>query len=243
MRILIVDDEGPARARLRNLLEDEGEHEVVGEAANGKQALQLSGELAPDVVLLDIRMPGMDGLECARHLSTNNLGPAVIFTTAYDQYAIDAFEAHALGYLLKPVRQERLHKALQHARRLSNSEAAKVARDSRAQARQYICASARGETHLVPAQDVLYFEADQKYVSMIHSNGTELIDESLKMLEEEFSENFVRIHRSYLVSLERIEALEKDAVGHFQVRIRGKQKKLPVSRRMVPELRKRMRHN
>ncbi len=243
MRILIVDDEGPARARLRQLLEDQGEHELVGEAANGKQALQLNRELSPDVILLDIRMPGMDGLECARHLSTNNDGPAVIFTTAYDQYAVDAFEAHALGYLLKPVRKERLHKALQHARRLSNSEAAEVARDSRAQARQYICASARGETHLVPAQDVLYFEADQKYVSMIHTHGCELIDESLKMLEEEFSENFVRIHRSYLVSLDRLEALEKDAAGHFQVRIRGKEEKLPVSRRMVPELRKRMRHN
>ncbi|MCJ7556920.1 MAG: LytTR family DNA-binding domain-containing protein [Gammaproteobacteria bacterium] len=243
MRILIVDDEAPARVRLRRLLEDEGEHEVVGEAGNGKQALQLNHELCPDAVLLDIRMPGMDGLECARHLSTNNNGPAVIFTTAYDQYAIDAFEAHALGYLLKPVRQERLHKALQHARRLSNKEAASIARDSQAQARRFICAVARGEAHLFPVADVLYFEADQKYVSMIHPGGSELIDESLKMLEEEFGENFVRIHRSFLVSLDCLEALEKGVTGHFQVRIRGKEEKLPVSRRMVPELRKRMRHN
>ncbi|MCW8844563.1 MAG: LytTR family DNA-binding domain-containing protein [Gammaproteobacteria bacterium] len=243
MRILIVDDEAPARVRLRRMLEDAGEHEVVAEAGNGEQALRLNHELSPDAILLDIRMPGMDGLECARHLSTDNEGPAVIFTTAYDQYAIEAFEAHALGYLLKPVRQERLHKALQHARRLSNSEAASIARASQAQARQFICAVTRGEAHLVPVTNVLYFEADQKYVSMIHPGGAELIDESLKMLEEEFSESFVRIHRSFLVSLDWLEALEKGPTGHFQVRLREKEEKLPVSRRMVSELRKRMRHN
>jgi two-component system response regulator AlgR len=243
VRILIVDDEAPARVRLRRMLEDAGEHEVVAEAGNGEQALRLNHELSPDAILLDIRMPGMDGLECARHLSTDNEGPAVIFTTAYDQYAIEAFEAHALGYLLKPVRQERLHKALQHARRLSNSEAASIARASQAQARQFICAVTRGEAHLVPVTNVLYFEADQKYVSMIHPGGAELIDESLKMLEEEFSESFVRIHRSFLVSLDWLEALEKGPTGHFQVRLRENEEKLPVSRRMVSELRKRMRHN
>ena len=123
MRILIVDDEAPARQRLQQLLEDLGGHEIVGEAANGQDALKLSSQLDPDVILLDIRMPGMDGMECARHISARENPPAVVFTTAYDQYAIEAFEARAVGYLLKPVRKERLENALSQARRLTSAEA------------------------------------------------------------------------------------------------------------------------
>jgi two-component system response regulator AlgR len=243
VRILIVDDEAPARLRLRQLLTDLGGHEIIGEAANGKEALRLCQKAAPDAVLLDIRMPGMDGLECARHLSASENSPAIIFTTAYDQYAIDAFETHAMGYLLKPVRQARLEQALQHARRLSSREAASISRDSQAQARQFICIGSREEMQLIQVSHVLYFQADQKYVSMIHTQGSELLDESLKALEDEFKENFVRIHRACLISLDYLEALEKGPDGQFQVRVRGKQEKLPVSRRLVAELRRRMRHN
>jgi two-component system response regulator AlgR len=243
VRILIVDDEAPARLRLRQLLADSGGHEIIGEAANGEEALRLCQKGTPDIVLLDIRMPGMDGLECARHLSNQENAPAVVFTTAYDQYAIQAFETHAMGYLLKPVRQERLEQALQHARRLSSSEAATISRDSQAQPRQYICVGPRDELRLVPISDVLYFQADQKYVSMIHAGGTELLDESLKTLEDEFGDSFVRTHRAFLVALEYLEVLEKGPDGQFQVRIKGKHEKLPVSRRMAADLRKRMRHN
>ena len=243
MRILIVDDEAPARQRLKQLLEDLGGHEIVGEAANGQDALKLGNQLDPDVILLDIRMPGMDGMECARHISARENSPAVVFTTAYDQYAIEAFEARAAGYLLKPVRKERLESALTQARRLTSAEADSLHSRGGSRPRQFISVGNRDELQLFPVAEVLYFQADQKYVSMIHQDGTKLLGDSLKALEEEFSEEFVRIHRAILVSLAHLEALEKDDEGHFQVRIRGKSNFLPVSRRMVPELRKRMRHN
>jgi len=243
VRILIVDDEAPARQRLKQLLEDLGGHEIVGEAANGQDALKLGNQLDPDVILLDIRMPGMDGMECARHISARENSPAVVFTTAYDQYAIEAFEARAVGYLLKPVRKERLESALTQARRLTSAEADSLHSRGGSRPRQFISVGNRDELQLFPVAEVLYFQADQKYVSMIHQDGTKLLGDSLKALEEEFSEEFVRIHRAILVSLAHLEALEKDDEGHFQVRIRGKSNFLPVSRRMVPELRKRMRHN
>lgn len=243
MRILIVDDEAPARQRLRQLLEDLGGHQIVGEAANGQDALKMSARLDPEVLLLDIRMPGMDGLECARHLSNMENSPAVIFTTAYDQYAIQAFDAQAVGYLLKPVRKQRLESALTQARRLTGAQADSLHSQGGSRPRRYISVGNRDELQLVPVAEVMYFQADQKYVSMIHQHGTELLGDSLKALEDEFSEDFARIHRAILVSLAHLEALEKDEEGHFQVRIRGKSGFLPVSRRMVPELRKRMRHN
>jgi two-component system response regulator AlgR len=243
VRILIVDDEAPARQRLQQLLEDLGGHQIIGEAANGQDALKLSSQLDPDVILLDIRMPGMDGMECARHISARENPPAVVFTTAYDQYAIEAFEARAVGYLLKPIRKELLESALAQARRLTSAEADSLHSRGGSRPRQFISVGNRDELQLIPVAEVLYFQADQKYVSMIHQDGTKLLGDSLKTLEEEFSEDFVRIHRAILVSLAHLEALEKDDEGHFQVRIRGKSDFLPVSRRMVPELRKRMRHN
>ena len=128
MKILIVDDEPPARERLRQLLEDTGRHEIVGEAGNGRDALAIAAQTAPDVVLLDIRMPGMDGIETAHHLNRTDPPPAIVFATAYDEYAIDAFEANAIGYVLKPVRRERLEQALQQAARLTNDSLTDVSR-------------------------------------------------------------------------------------------------------------------
>src|SRR6202048_858091 len=112
LKVLIVDDEPPARERLRSLLTEIPDVEVVGEAVNGEQSLARTQELAPEVVLLDVRMPGMDGIEAARHLNALEEPPAVIFTTAFDEYAVNAFEAHAIGYLLKPIRKEKLATAL-----------------------------------------------------------------------------------------------------------------------------------
>ena len=200
MKVLIVDDEAPARDRLRQLLEDDGRHSLVGEASNGRQALDVAVASRPDIVLLDIRMPGLSGIEVAHHLNLLDEPPAVIFTTAYDEYAIEAFETSAIGYLLKPVRRERLEKALRQAARVSNAAIEQVAAqpglDSQ---RNHICARVGDQLILIELNNVSRFHADQKYVRVHHSGGEHLIDESLKALEREFPDRFVRIHRSALV--------------------------------------------
>jgi two-component system response regulator AlgR len=204
MNVLIVDDEAPARDRLRQLLEEDGTHVVVGEAGNGKQALELAAELTPDVVMLDIRMPGLSGIETAHHLNSFENPPAIIFATAYDEYAIEAFEASAIGYVLKPVRRERLDQALQLAGRLTNSVLGDVAKKSGISGRRnHVCTRSQGELKLIPVSEVQYFLADQKYVNVFHADGQDLIDDSLKALEEEFADSFVRIHRGALTNVKR----------------------------------------
>ena len=245
MNVLIVDDEAPARDRLRQLLEEDGAHAVVGEAGNGKRALELAAELAPDVVLLDIRMPGLSGIETAHHLNALESPPAVIFATAYDEYAIEAFEASAIGYVLKPVRRERLDQALELAGRLSNSVLSDVAKESGIfDQRNHVCTQSQGELKLIPVSDVHYFLADQKYVSVFHAGGQDLIDDSLKALEEEFGNAFVRIHRGALVSLAAIESLRKTDDGRTQVVLRGgstdDDEGLMVSRRHLTNVKRRL---
>lgn len=245
MNVLIVDDEAPARDRLRQLLEEDSAHTVVGEAGNGKRALELAAELTPDVVLLDIRMPGLSGIETAHHLNALESPPAVIFATAYDEYAIEAFEASAIGYVLKPVRRERLDQALELAGRLSNSVLGDVAKKSGiSDRRNHVCARSQGELKLIPVSDVHYFLADQKYVSVFHANGQDLIDDSLKALEEEFAGGFVRIHRGALVSLSAIESLRKTDDGRTQVMLRGgstdDDEGLMVSRRHLTNVKRRL---
>ncbi len=245
MNVLIVDDEAPARDRLRQLLEEDGVHVVVGEAGNGKRALELAAELAPDVVMLDIRMPGLSGIETAHHLNTFENPPAVIFATAYDEYAIDAFEASAIGYVLKPVRRERLDQALELARRLTSSVLGDVARKSGiSERRNHVCTRSQGELKLIPVSEVQYFLADQKYVNVFHSNGQDLIDDSLKALEEEFVDAFVRIHRGALVAVSCIESLRKTEDGRTQVALRGgdteDDEALIVSRRHLTNVKRRL---
>jgi two-component system response regulator AlgR len=239
MKILIVDDEAPARARLRRILEELDGCMVSGEAANGRQALQLSASLQPDILLLDIRMPGMDGLEAARHLQALGQPPAVIFTTAYNDYAVQAFEAHALDYLLKPVRRDRLADALLHARLPTRLQANALREASEAAAsRQRICASVRGGLQLIEVDDIRYFQADQKYVSVVTADGEILIEETLKALEEEFADRFVRIHRNALVARRYIDGLVRDADGHGRVQLSGIASTLEVSRRHIAEIRR-----
>ena len=245
MRILIVDDEAPARERLRQLLEDDGEHAVVGEASDGKKALQLAQDVAPDVVLLDIRMPGMDGIETAHHLNSFETPPAVVFATAYDEYAIQAFEASAIGYVLKPVRRERLRKALELAGRLSNSVLGEVAEKSQLSSRRnHVCTRSMGELKLIPVEDVYLFVADQKYVSVLHANGRDLIDDSLKSLEEEFQDDFVRIHRGALVAVGAIDSLKKMDDGRTHVVLRNivpeNDDGLAISRRHLTNVKRRL---
>lgn len=245
MNILIVDDEKPARDRLRQLLEDDGTHAVVGEAANGKQALDLAAQLSPDVVVLDIRMPGLSGIETAQHLNTFDTPPAVIFATAYDEYAIEAFEASAVGYVLKPVRRERLNRALEMAARLSRNVLGVVAKQSGMPVRRnHVCSRSHGEMKLIPVDDVHYFVADQKYVSVYHTNGHDLIDDSLKALEEEFSDAFVRVHRGALVAVKNIESLKKTEDGRTELVLRRRgaddAEELIVSRRHLTNVKRRL---
>ncbi|HGX91739.1 MAG TPA: response regulator transcription factor [Candidatus Tenderia sp.] len=239
MKVLIVDDEPLARSRLRDLLSDIGHIDVLGEASNGLEALRLTQTLQPDVVLLDIRMPVMTGIEAARHMTELPHPPAVIFTTAYGDHALEAFDANAVDYLLKPIRMARLEQALQKSQALSRNGADTArpgAPDS--EERTHICAHHRGNLILVPVADILFFQADNKYIVVRHSGGEVLIDESLKSLEEEFSHRFTRIHRNALVANPHIKTLEKASDGHHYIHLQGVDEGLAVSRRQLSVVRK-----
>ena len=238
MKVLIVDDEKPARDRLSRMVNSLADYEVVGEASDGKQALQRAQASDPDVVLMDIRMPGMDGIQAARHLSELDQPPAVVFTTAYADHALEAFETHAVDYLLKPVRKERLLSALEAS---SKPNRAQVSQQnevfSEIEVRQHICARVRGNLVLVPIENIYFFQADQKYVTVRHTEGEVLIEDSLKSLEREFGERFYRIHRNALVSLSRIAGMQsgKDS---SHITFQEIDTLLEISRRHLPAIRK-----
>jgi len=234
LRVLVVDDEPLARERLSHLVEELPEVQLAGVASSGEEALLLAGRLKPEVVLLDIRMPGMDGLEVAHHLARMPEPPAVIFTTAFEQHALAAFDAQAAGYLLKPVRPERLREALERARRPTRAQLTRIA-EGAAGPRTRIAVRARDELKLIPVETILCFIAEQKYTTLRHSNGDELIEESLKSLEEEFAGRFVRVHRNALAAIAHVERVERDAEGHQVVRLRGGSA-LPVSRRLAADV-------
>lgn len=236
MRILVGDDEPLARQRLARLLEALPDCEQVGEAANGREVLQKVQQLKPDAVLLDIRMPDMDGLEVASHLQHCHPVPAIIFCTAYDEHALAAFKVHALDYLLKPVNREALAAALERVRQLAGRQPAAL--ENTGGRRRHISASTHRGLELIPVSEVRYFLADQKYVTVRHGKGEVLIDETLKDLEEEFAGEFVRIHRNSLISLSFLEGLELANGGQHQVRLAGIDERLIVSRRHVAGLRK-----
>ncbi|OGI48520.1 MAG: DNA-binding response regulator [Candidatus Muproteobacteria bacterium RBG_16_65_34] len=239
MRVLIVDDEKLARERLRELLNDLSGYTVVGEAANGAEAVEKAAELNPDVLLMDIRMPGMDGLEAAMHLMGMEHPPSVIFTTAYDQHALDAFEVNAVDYLLKPIRKERLANALAKARKLTMKQLKEV-QESRPEppARTHISVHLRGNIRLVPVPDIVYFTADSKYVVVRTATDEHLIEDSLVNLEKEFGERFLRVHRNALVATTSIRGIEKTPAGSWQVVLKAADKRLDVSRRHTAGVRR-----
>jgi two-component system response regulator AlgR len=242
LRVLIVDDEAPARERLKSLLAEIGDFDVAGEAVNGEEALKFSVDLSPDVVLLDVRMPGMDGIEAARQLNSLVEPPAVIFTTAYDEYAINAFDAQAVGYLLKPIRKEKLAAALTQAGRLTRPQLQRIAASAEAAPkRTHIAARHREGLRLIPIEEVQFFFAEQKYTTVRHLKGEDLIEDSLRSLEEEFTTEVVRIHRNALVSVRFLERIERNAEGQYFVKLRGCPAPLQVSRRMAGELKERFR--
>jgi len=240
MKILIVDDEAPARSRLRDLL---GEIDpaliVVGEASEGEAALRLAVQNRPDAVLLDIRMPRIDGIAAARELARLPQPPAVVFTTAYDEYALEAFEVSAADYLLKPVRKDRLAAALRKAERFTETAWKKLeaALPGSQTPRSHLCIHSHGDVRLIPVRAVLYFRAEQKYTVVRTSDGETLIDDSLKSLEEEFGKHFIRVHRNALAAADHILALEKSPQGGAALRLRGIPEALEISRRHLPAVR------
>ena len=239
MKILIVDDEAPARMRLRAMIDEIGDYKIVGEAANGREALELTESTLPDIVLLDIRMPLMDGLETARHLLVFDIPPAVIFTTAYNQYALEAFETNAVDYLMKPIRKEKLESTLQKLQRLNKAQLSNLKIDDTDEnIRTHLCTRLRGNLQLIPVTDITYFQADQKYVTVCHKNGEALIEESLKSLEDEFTEQFIRIHRNALVKRDSLTGMEKSPDGSQLAVMKDTESRLEISRRHLPEIRK-----
>jgi two-component system response regulator AlgR len=235
LNILIVDDEEPARNRLQRMLEVSPDSEVVGEASNAFDALDKIRNLNPDVVLLDISMPGMDGMELARVLQDESASPAVIFCTAYQDQALAAFDREAVDYLVKPVRPERLEKALEKARRYLG--------DKREEGEQHFLRSTvGGKVVLTPLQKVICLLAEDKYTTVVFEHGETVIDESLTELEHRFPDVFFRVHRNALVSQRRIRGLERTNEGHTLVTLSGTDRKPEVSRRNASALRKLLSH-
>ena len=240
MNVLIVDDEQLARQRLRHLITGIGEHVVVAEAATGEQALLKTQQSSPDVILMDIRMPGMDGLEAARYINRMDSPPAIIFTTAYSDHAMSAFESHAVDYLLKPIKQNRLEEALQTAKRLTRAQLNELQAAEEDDSRKKICVKTRGSLELIPIDEILYFKADQKYVTLRTADHEFLIEESLKSLEEEFAHLFIRVHRNAIVAETYVNGITKNAEKHPCILFNDIDDLLEISRRHLPDIRKKL---
>ncbi len=240
MKIIIVDDEPLACDRLQRMLAEQKEHQVVDIAHNGKQAIAKTEQHDPDILLLDIRMPGMDGLEVAEHLCKLRNPPAIIFTTAYDEHALAAFSAQAAAYLLKPIKSAHLEQALARAQSLNKAQLQKLNNSSETPPRQrsHISASNAGHIDLIDVSDIVYFQADQKYITVCHREGKVLIEDSLRRLEQEFAGDFFRIHRNALVALKYVRGMERHTEGRHHLLLKHCEDALLISRRHLAEVRK-----
>jgi two-component system response regulator AlgR len=242
LRVFIVDDEAPARSRLKELLGDiagDVATSVVGEAQHGVEALERIPESGAQVLLADIQMPGMGGLELAQHLAGLERSPAVIFVTAHDRHAVEAFELNAIDYLLKPVRAGRLAAALKKAMAAAAPDREQLARAAQA-AREYLSVVERNRILLVPVRDIVFLRAEQKYVTVRTAAREHLIEEPLVALEREFAGRLVRIHRNCLVARAAIRGFERnpaDDEAQWLVVLDGIAEHLPVSRRQWPAVR------
>ena len=240
MKILIVDDEPLARERLARMINLYDGAQIVGQAGDGLEAITMAEQHGPDVVLMDVRMPGMDGLAAAQHLAELDPPPAIGFCTAYGDYAIEAFSTNATGYLLKPVRQSELEQALNRSQRINKAQLAELDQhnDSVSGGRAHIATKSRRGLDLIPVKDIKLFQADHKYVTAYYTDGEALLDETLKELEEEFEGRFLRVHRNALVSISHIQGLSKDSEGQYFVRLNGLDITPQVSRRHTTNVRK-----
>ncbi|MDH5601621.1 MAG: LytTR family DNA-binding domain-containing protein [Gammaproteobacteria bacterium] len=237
MKILIVDDESLARERLQRQLKEinadtEIECEII-EAENGLMALEKIQQHNPDIVLLDIRMPGMDGIAAATKISQLETPPAIIFTTAFDEYALDAFESHAIAYLLKPVRKEKLEKAIQSAKRLNRVQLQSIQPDDNHTKEDHLSVRIHSGVRKIDIKDIYYFQAEHKYVTVKYNGGEVIIEDPLKNLESRFAEDFIRIHRNALVAKQQLVAIRKDRQGRYLTDLKDVEEKLEVSRRHV----------
>lgn len=240
MKILIADDEVLARQRLKRLVEEiNPSDEVVADAANGLEALEQCIKLQPHIAFLDIRMPKMDGLQAATEILKAKLNTHIVFVTAYDEYALEAFNKNAIDYLLKPVKKNRLEQSLVKINQLNASAGdLKRATQSLLRPRQHLCAHDHNGLKVLKLSDIIYFKADNKYVLASTINDSLLLDESLKTLEEEFGSLFFRVHRNALVNTLAIKAITKTPSGQFNLHLHGVDETLSISRRHRAELNK-----
>lgn len=239
--VIILDDEEPARQRLERLIDQLQGYRLVASCADGLEAIGKIEALQPDLALLDISMPGISGIEVARHVSGFNRAPAIIFCTAHDEYAIEAFDAGAVGYLMKPVRLEKLDRALASASRVSKLQLSQISRTQLAEAepvaREMLSVKSRRGIQLIPVDEIFCFVADGKYVTARHLQGESILEESLNQLEEQFSQSFVRCHRSTLVRIAAIQRLDRCADGSSFLKLQDQEERLPVSRRHIQHIR------
>ncbi|MCW8931812.1 MAG: LytTR family DNA-binding domain-containing protein [Gammaproteobacteria bacterium] len=245
MKILIADDEPLARERLLHIIKEINCDYQLIEAGNGLEAIEQVNQEEPDIVLMDIRMPGMSGLEATHHLVASENPPAIIFTTAYDEYALQAFESQAVDYLLKPIRKERLEKALGNCSKLNKLQLEQLGKQNQEIAyRTHISAQIRGTILLIPIKDIYCFLADHKYITIKYNKQNEvaetIIEDTLKSLEEEFESIFLRIHRNALIRKDKIEALQKQDDGRVLLKLKGLSDGFEVSRRHLSSVRKLM---
>lgn len=210
MRVLIVDDEAPARKRLRRLLEQIAGIDIVAEAVNGEQALELARQYRPALILMDIQMPGLNGLDAARQLAGWENAPALVFCTAYDEHALAAFEVAAIDYLLKPIERAKLEKALHRAERFLSEQIPALERDD---GPHLLINTAQGIEKLLLG-DVFYFRAEQKYVVAVHRAGETLLRESLQQLEQAWPEHLIRAHRNTLITRHSLQGIVRDGAGY-----------------------------
>jgi len=231
LKILIIDDEAPARKRLRRMLDEMRDVQVTGEAATGQDALQMIPLQMPDVLLLDISMPGLSGMKLAQMLQKQDAAPAVIFCTAWSDQAVEAFECDAIDYLVKPVRAERLELALDKARRFLTAP-------DNGSGGSFLRSTVGGKVKLVPMTEVIYLSAEDKYTTVVHEGGSMVINQSLLELENEHADILVRVHRGILVIKSRIRGLEKAPGGRHLLLLEGCEDCPQVSRRSLPAIRK-----
>ncbi|MBE9526589.1 MAG: response regulator transcription factor [Proteobacteria bacterium] len=243
MKIIIADDEPLARERLAHLMTEINDQYMLEFARNGLDVIEQFNKSSADIILMDIRMPGMDGLEAARHLAELDEPPAIIFTTAYDEYALDAFKSEAVDYLLKPIRKELLDKALKKCSKLNKLQLERVTLQTQeSPKRTHIAAQIRGNILMIDVDDIACFQADHKYTTVQYYKNNlikeTIIEDTLKSLEQEFSDEFLRIHRNSLIRKQKIESLEKLQDGHVFVLLKDMPNGIEVSRRHVAELRR-----
>lgn len=239
MKVLVVDDEPLARQRLVRFLDALENIGETYEAVNGIDAIDKVNRYLPDLILLDIRMPGMSGLEVARYVSQMNEPPAIIFCSAFEEHALDAFKVQAIDYLLKPIRLVDLENSIKKARKINRLQAARLMESELpGSQRSHLSINSHRGLELIALDDILFCKAEQKYVQVKTHEHEYLLDESLKQLEEEFDHYFVRVHRNALVAKKQIARISKDHQGQAFVWLSGIEHPLEISRRHLSQVRK-----